>query len=128
MAVGPEDPSSRETRNPRHQSRACEGDPRKATDISIFPVNPVPGYKASRFVNNQPTQFVLDTGAAVTLLQRGIWEQMKLNKATLEPWNGQRLVGVEGTPLQVCGTVQVELRVGEETFKTRGCGCRWPNC
>ena len=37
----------------------------------------------------------------------------------LEPWIGQRLVGVEGTPLQVCGTAQVELKLGEETFQSR---------
>ena len=39
---------------------------------------------------------------------------MKQNGALLEPWTGQRLVGVEGAPLNVCGTVQVELRLGEE--------------
>ena len=55
----------------------------------------------------------------MTLLQRGIWDQIKQSEAVLEPWNGQRLVGVEGTPLQVCGTVQVELRLGEETFQPR---------
>ena len=97
----------------------CEGDPRKATDISIFPVNPVPAYNVNVFVNNQPAKFVLDTGAAVTLLQKGIWDQMRQTEVALDPWTGQRLVGVEGTPLQVCGTVQVRLRLGEETFQMR---------
>ena len=82
-------------------------------------MNPVPAYNVNGFVNNQPAQFVLDTGAAVTLLQRRIWDQMKQSEAVLEPWTGQRLVGVEGTPLQVCGTVQVELKLGEEIFQTR---------
>ena len=40
---------------------------------------------------------------------------MKQNGTLLEPWTP--LVGVEGTPLHVCGTVQVELRLGEETFQ-----------
>ena len=44
---------------------------------------------------------------------------MKQNKTMLEPWNGQWLVGVKGTPLQVCSTVQVELRLGEEIFQPR---------
>ena len=44
---------------------------------------------------------------------------MKPNRAVLEPWTGQRLVGVKGTPLQVCGTAQVELKLGEETFQSR---------
>ena len=62
---------------------------KSATDIRIFPVNPVPAYKANGFVNNQPAQFGLDTVAAVTLLQRGIWDQMKQNGAMLEPWTQQ---------------------------------------
>lgn len=82
-------------------------------------MNPVPAYNVNGFVNNQPAQFVLDTGAAVTLLQRSIWDQMKQNEAVLEPWTGQRLIGVEGTPLQVCGTIQVELKLGEKIFQTR---------
>lgn len=49
----------------------------------------------------------------------GIWDQMKQNKTMLEPWNGQWLVGVKGTPLQVCSIVQVELRLGEETFQPK---------
>ena len=44
---------------------------------------------------------------------------MKPNRAVLEPWTGQRLVGVKGTPLQVCGTAQMELELGEETFQSR---------
>ena len=44
---------------------------------------------------------------------------MKPNRAVLEPWTGQRLVGVKGTPLQVCGTAQMELKLGEETFQSR---------
>ena len=57
---------------------------KSATDIRIFPVN-----KGNGFVNNQPAQFGLDTVAAVTLLQRGIWDQMKQNGAMLEPWTQQ---------------------------------------
>ena len=44
---------------------------------------------------------------------------MKPNRAVLESWTGQRLVGVKGTPLQVCGTAQMELKLGEETFQSR---------
>ena len=36
---------------------------------------------------------------------------------SLKPWTGRRLVGVEGTPLWVCGVSKVELKLAGEIFQ-----------
>ena len=96
-----------------------EGDPRQASNISILPVNPVPAYNVKGYVNNLSIQIVLDTGAAVTLLKKDIWDKLHFTSADLEQWTRQPLVGVEGTPLNVHGTMELELKMGEEIFQTK---------
>lgn len=59
----------------------------------------------------------MDTGAAVTLLRDDTWERVNAAGAELKPWNGQRLVGVEGSPLQVRGCTRVDLDLSGETFQ-----------
>ena len=96
-----------------------EGDPRQASNISILPVNPVPAYNVKVYVNNLSIQIVLDTGAAVTLLKKDIWDKLHFSSADLEQWTRQPLVDVEGTPLNVHGTMELELKMGEEIFQTK---------
>ncbi len=63
---------------------------------------------------------ILDTGAAVTLLRRDVWERTATAKAgwgTLTPWTGPRLVGVNGTALQVSGCKKVQLRIADNAYE-----------
>ena len=60
---------------------------------------------------------VLDTGAAVTLLRKELWDLVKPQGGELEGWTGKRLVGVEGTALHVCGVARVQLMMGEKCFQ-----------
>lgn len=91
--------------------QVSEGELNKANDIGIFPVNPVPAHKVNGLIDNYSTQFVLDTGAAVTFLRKDLWDihVVKPEDAKLEEWNGRRLVGVEGTSLDVYGVVNVQI-------------------
>ena len=41
-----------------------------------------------------------------------LWELSKLQEMELEEWNGKQLIGVEGTPLHVCGIAQVQISLG----------------
>ena len=69
-------------------------------------------------VNDSQALFVLDTGAAVTLLHKDVWDRVAaVRNVPLEPWPGQRLVGVEGTSLQVYGMAQVEFQLADEVFQ-----------
>ena len=46
-------------------------------------------------------------------------ELSKLQGMELEEWNGKHLVGVEGTPLHVCGIAQVQISLGERCFQSQ---------
>ena len=66
------------------------------------------GYRVEGKVGEVPISFLLDTGAAVTLLRKDTWERVSAgNQLRLSPWEGERLVGVDGSPLQVFGQVKV---------------------
>ena len=82
--------------------------------MSLLPVTH--SYRLSGTVNGVPTTFVVDTGASITVLDETLWEKTHRGECSLEPWTGHRLVGVEGTPLHICGVSNVELKFAGETF------------
>ena len=49
--------------------------------------------------------FLIDTGAAVSLLHRSVWR--RLSGVALETWTGPRLVSVDGSTLQILGGAKV---------------------
>ena len=83
-----------------------------AADITdLFAVNPHDAYYVKGTVNSYPVHFMLDTGAAVCLLDTSVWQRIK-GEAVLLPWVRSRLVGVAGTPLQVRGTTKLQVEFG----------------
>ena len=44
--------------------------------------------------------FMLDTGASVSLLRANVWEKNSSDEVLLQ-WNGSRLVGVEGSSVEI---------------------------
>ena len=58
------------------------------------------GHMVQVTINGKTLKMLLDAGSAVTLL---IWNHCKNNSNTLDQWPGPKLVGVDGTPLQVMG-------------------------
>ena len=81
-------------------------------------VSPVPAYAVSGQVNDRTVSFVIDTDAAVILLQKEFWDGIKTGSEKLDVWTGQRLVGVDGTPLQVYGVTQVQFQLAGDVFTT----------
>lgn len=78
------------------------------------------GYKVEGLVGMIPISFLLDTGASVTLLRKDTWERVKAgNTLQLSQWAGQRLVGVDGSPLQVFGQAEVELTLVGKQFLSK---------
>ena len=62
--------------------------------------------------------FLLDTGAAVSLLRKDIWDHAILaapNPPPLQSWTGQPLVSVDGSPLVVHGQAIVPVKFGSYT-------------
>ena len=106
-----------------HYARGCaslplpppsRADRRDPEPMSLLPVTH--SYRLAGTVNGIPTTFVVDTGASITVLDEEFWERVNPGNCSLEPWTGRRLVGVEGTPLHVCGVSKVELKLAGEIF------------
>ena len=76
-------------------------------------------YTVSGSTQGIPTTFIIDTGAAVTLLRKDMWDKLPQGGKLLTPWDGSPLVGVAGNPLEVWGSVIVEVEIAGETFRTR---------
>jgi len=68
--------------------------------------NSVSNYTMGAHVFGSRASFSIDTGAAVSLISTEVW----LNPISI------RLVGVDGVPLQVKGSVNVELEMHGRTF------------
>ena len=69
-------------------------------------------------VNGITTSFLLDTGASTTLLRKDTWERVKApSQKKLTPCLEQRLVSVDGSPLQVHGRAMVEFKLAGEIFQ-----------
>ena len=76
--------------------------------MSLLPVTH--SYRLSGTVNGIPITFVMDTGVSITVLDKTFWEKANCRECSLEPWTGRHLVGVEVTPLHICGVSNVELK------------------
>jgi hypothetical protein len=59
---------------------------------------------------------VIDTGAAVSLIDTTTLGHCQLSRQDLVPWNQQSLVGVDGSPLCVKGSLLVQLNCNGYTF------------
>ena len=82
----------------------------------VLPINSPSAYKIPAFINNIRVNFLLDTGAAVSLIRRDVWEQVNAKKQQQLSPTGHHLVGVDGTPLKILGTARVGIRIGQELF------------
>lgn len=72
----------------------------------LLAVNPTSAYHITGHLNNIPVNFMLDTGAPVSLIRKDVFDQVQ---GELVPWAGGGLVGVEGTPLDIHGMATVEI-------------------
>ena len=82
-----------------------------------FSINNVSSYLLSCSVYDVPVSFLIDTGAGVSLLSTSIWEKIKPTKEELNPIVTHRLVGVDGVPIKVDGTVSVPITIGSMTVQ-----------
>ena len=103
----------------RATGQAREGDTTSGThvelntDITVFPVNPAAVYYISGIVGGISVDFVLDTGAAVCLLRKDVWDRTNTTHRPLQPWNGSKLVSVDGSPVPFLGVAELDITVQE---------------
>ena len=104
-----------------HYARGCAAplartpQDQNQTPISLLPVSH--SYRINGRINGVQASFVVDTGAAVTLLDKALWDKVNNAGQVLSTWTGPPLVGVEGTRLDTWGTITAEITFSGETFK-----------
>ena len=67
-------------------------------------------------IDNVTVTFLLDTGSALTILQKALWDQCKHPNDSLTPWNELSLVGAEGTMLTVYGSALIRWEIDSKVF------------
>ena len=71
-------------------------------------------------VGGEPISFLLDTGAAVTLIGSDVWKHVNAKQPTkLQSGSNQKLVEVDGSPLEVHGQVHVTVVAQGNTLETQ---------
>ena len=99
----------------RANGQAQEGEIGEAS-IPILHVNPTSAYSLSGMVFHHPTSFILDTGAAVTLLRKDTWDHARPRAAELETWKEPKLISVDGSPLHIHGHAEVKINLSDMEF------------
>eukprot|EP00731_Ephydatia_muelleri_P034765 Em0075g18a len=62
-------------------------------------------------------EFMLDTGAAVSLVRKDVWDRLGgASRFGLSPWRGRHLVGVEGSTVPVCGVTTLDFHLADQAF------------
>ena len=70
-------------------------------------------------INGVWAPFLLDTGAAVTLLRKDTWDHVNLdNWQSLWSYSAVQLVGVDGSPLTIHGSATVDLHLDGHSITT----------
>ena len=84
--------------------------------INLLTVNPTAAYHIKGFVNLYPVYFMLDTGAAVSLLNTQLWDVIKGSCNKLTELHKPELVGVGGAPITARRTTKLNVNFNGQTF------------
>ena len=79
---------------------------------NVFSCTVTSAYHIEGEVLGSTTLFMIDTGAAISLLRKDIWDKTSSDSIRMQPWPGQSLVAVDGSPLTVHGRVMLPVRLG----------------
>ena len=82
-----------------------------------FTINNVQSYVLTCSIDNTPVSFLVDTGAGVSLLSKEVWDRLNRAEDKLKPVVTQRIVGVDGIPIKIEGSILVPVAIGKATFE-----------
>ena len=80
---------------------AAGGHVSQVSQTIILTVNPVTAFQVQGTVNSKPVLFMIDTGAAVCLIDCECWNHIKVAEDKLGRHCAPALVGVYGSSLQI---------------------------
>ena len=87
-------------------------------EIVLRAVDPAQAYHVAGYINGVAINFMVDTGASVSLLHADIWRRLTADcNLVLEAWH-RKLIGVEGSPLSVLGTANLGVGLGGITVQS----------
>ena len=69
-------------------------------------------------INGKHVSFILDTGGAVTLLNKNVRQCVKPPFLELSPWTGRNLICMDGIKIKLLGSVGVVLQLRQIVFST----------
>ena len=96
--------------------QAWKGNCNMAIDnTDLFAVNPHAAFYINGTINSYPVQFMIDTGAAVSLIDSNTWNRIK-GQSMVKSWVDPGLVGVNGSPLKVKGTGTTLLKIHDYQY------------
>lgn len=72
----------------------------------LLAVSPATAYHVVGSVRGKEVRFMLDTGAAISLISDRTWGLIDDGKSSLANWDGHKLVGVEGSAIPILGVAQ----------------------
>lgn len=74
-------------------------------------------YVLEELVNGIPASILADTGAAVTMLSKDIWDRARASDEQLKE-SGKKLVGMQRSPLERHSIAQLNIKLQGEIFTT----------
>ena len=96
----------------------CGGNAKKAQESMVtVPTLSIPSavsFSVHGMIGSLSLQLLVDTGAAVSLLNASIWKEINSTETHIvsQKWTWKKLVGVNGTPLSVKECVHVPALIG----------------
>ena len=75
-------------------------------ETMLLAVNPATAYHVVGSVRGRDVRFMLDTGAAISLISDQTWHSINSGKTSLANWDGHKLVGIEGSAIPILGVAQ----------------------
>ena len=70
-------------------------------------------------INGTSANLLVDTGADASLLSFAVWDKLQQKPELNRDTATHKLVGVQGTPLSICGIAQVDIDLAGEKFNTQ---------
>ena len=72
-------------------------------ETMLLEVNPATAYHVVGSVRGRDVRFMLDTGAAISLISDQTWRSIDSGKTSLANWDGHKLVGIEAVQYRFWG-------------------------
>ena len=82
----------------------------------IFTVTPVTVFQVQGMINSKPVLFMVDTGAAVSLISLNCWHEIGESENELDKHRNPMLMGVDGSTLQMAETIKLQVHLEGRVF------------